>query len=122
MTVITRQRGLSLLGFMFILVLVLFFTYIGIKLVPIYLNHMSVVSEMKAVAGEPGSANQPPNTIRRKLITRLQVSYVDHVKPEHIRIEREDEVNLVVRYDVERHLIGNIDAIVRFHRVEPLRN
>lgn len=122
MTAITRQRGLSLLGFMFSLVLVLFVTYIGIKLVPIYLNHMSVVSEMKAVAGEPGSANQPPNTIRRKLITRLQVSYVDHVKPEHIRIEREDEVNLVVRYDVERHLIGNIDAIVRFHRVEPLRN
>lgn len=122
MTVITRQRGLSLLGFMFILVLVLFVTYLGIKLVPIYLNHMSVVSEMKAVAGEPGSANQPPNTIRRKLITRLQVSYVDHVEGQHIRIEQEDTVNLVVRYDVERHLIGNIDVIVRFHRVEPLRN
>lgn len=122
MTEIARQRGLSLLGFIFILILVLFATYIGIKLVPIYLNHMSVVSEMKAIASEPGAAHQPPNTIRRKLITRLQVSYVDHVEPEHIRIEREEEVNLVVRYDVERHLIGNIDAIVRFHRVEPLRN
>lgn len=122
MTVITRQRGLSLLGFMFSLVLVLFVTYLGIKLVPIYLNHMSVVSEMKAIAGEAGAANQPPNSIRRKLMTRLQVSYVDHVEGEHIRIEHEDEVNLVVRYDVERHLIGNIDVIVRFHRVEPLRN
>lgn len=121
MTAIARQRGLSLLGFMFILILVLFFTYIGIKLVPIYLNHMSVVSEMKAIASEPGAANQPPNTIRRQLMRRLDVSYVDHVEGEHIRIEQADAINLVVRYDVEQHLIGNIDAIVRFHRVEPLR-
>lgn len=122
MTAIKNQRGLSLLGFIFILMLVLFATFIGIKLIPIYLNHMSVVSEMKAVAGEPGSANQPPNTIRRQLVTRLDVSYVDHVKPENIRVEQADGVSLIVSYQVETHLIGNIDAVVKFHRVEKLRN
>lgn len=122
MTAHKNQRGLSLIGFIFILILVLFFTYIGIKLVPVYLNHMSVVSEIKAVANEPGAINKPPNTIRRDLITRLDVSYVDHVRAEHITIERGDTLRLVVRYDVEQHLIGNIDAVVRFHRAEPLRN
>lgn len=119
---IHNQHGLSLLGFIFVLVLVLFFTYIGIKLVPIYLNHMSVMSEVKAVASEPGSADKSPNTIRRELLRRLGVSYVDHVEPQHITIERGDQVLLVVRYDVEQHLIGNIDAIVRFDSAEPLRN
>ncbi len=122
MSVHKNQRGLSLIGFIFILILVLFFTYIGIKLVPVYLNHMSVVSELKAVAGEPGSANKAPNTIRRDLITRLDVSYVNHVRGEHISIERGETLQLVVRYDVEQHLIGNIDAVIRFHRAEPLRN
>lgn len=122
MRTLRTQRGLSLLGFIFILVLVLFCTYIGIKLVPIYLNHMSVVSEMRAVAAEPGAANQAPNTIRRDLIRRFGVSYVDHVRPENISIERGDGVNLVVSYEVQDHLIGNIDVVVRFHRVEPLRN
>lgn len=122
MNSIHRQRGLSLLGFIFILVLVLFFTYIGIKLVPIYLNHMSVMSEVKAVAQEPGSANKPPNTIRRELIRRMNVSYVEHVEPRHIEIERGDQVQIAVRYNVEQHLIGNIDAIIRFNSVEPLRN
>lgn len=117
-----NQRGLSLLGFIFILVLVLFFTYIGIKLVPIYLNHMSVMSEVKAVASEPGSANKPPNTIRRELLRRMSVSYVEHVEPQNIAIERGDQVQIVVKYNVERHLIGNIDAIVRFNSAEPLRN
>ncbi|NBD96352.1 MAG: DUF4845 domain-containing protein [Gammaproteobacteria bacterium] len=117
-----NQRGLSLLGFIFILILVLFFTYIGIKLVPVYLNHWSLMSEVKAVASEPGSANKPPNTLRRELQRRLGVSYVEYVEPRHISIERGDQVRLVVRYDVEKHLIGNIDAIIRFDSAEPLRN
>ncbi len=117
-----NQRGLSLLGFMFVLVLVLFFTYIGIKLVPVYLNHMSVSSEVKAVATEPGAANKPPNTIRRDLIRRLGVSYVDYVEPEHISVERGDAVQLIVEYEVQQHLIGNIDALISFRSAETLRN
>ena len=116
------QRGMTLIGFIFVLVFVLFFVYIGIKLVPIYLNHMSVVSEVKAIAEEPGSANLPPNTLRRNLITRLQVSYVDHVGGEHVSIERGPPAALVVDYQVETHLIGNIDAVVKFRSVQPLRN
>lgn len=123
MTPQTRQGGMSLIGFIFVLILVLFTVYIGIKLVPIYLNHFSVVSDMKAVADEPGSANTPPNIIRRNLITRLQVSYVDNVKPENITIDRSSgPPQLVVEYQVEEHLIGNIDVVVKFRRVEPLRN
>lgn len=117
-----HQRGLSLLGFIFILALVLFFTFIGIKLVPIYLNHMSVVSEVKAVASEPGSANKPANTVRRELLRRLDVSYVDYVEPENVRVVQGDGVSLVVEYQVERHLLGNIDVVIRFNRVERLRN
>ena len=117
-----RARGMTLIGFILVLALVLFAAYLGIKLVPIYLNHFSVVSEMKAIAGESGAANLPPQTVRRNLMTRMDVSYVKHVGPEDISIERGDRVRLVVSYEVEEHLIGNIDAVIRFHRAEPLSN
>ncbi len=116
------QRGMSLIGFIFLLVFVLFAVYIGIKLVPIYLNHMSVVSEIKAIADEPGTANQPPNTVRRNLLTRLDVSYVENVRAEHVTIERGPPPQLIVEYQVETHLIGNIDAVVKFRSAYPLRN
>lgn len=122
MTAIKRHQGMTLIGFIFILILALFIVFVGIKLVPIYLNHFSVVNEMKAIAEEPGSANLPPNTLRRNLLTRLEVSYVDHVRPEHITIERTSPPRLVVEYQVEEHLIGNIDVTVKFNRVETLRN
>lgn len=120
--VICRQRGLSLIGFIFVLMLVLFVVYIGIKLVPIYINHMSVVSDLKAVAEESGSANLPVSTIRRNLAKRFQISFVDHVEASDVTLERANPPRLVVDYAVEEHLIGNIDVIVRFRRVETLRN
>ncbi len=122
MRALAQSRGMTLIGFIFVLILVLFFVYIGIKLVPIYLNHWSVVSEIKAVAAEPGSANRPPNALRNQVITRLSVSYVANIRPEHITVERTNPPQLVVQYDVEEHLIGNIDVVVRFRRAEPLRN
>ena len=119
---IKQTRGMTLIGFILVLVLVLFAAYLGIKLVPIYLNHYSVVSEMRAIASEPGSANLPPQTVRRNLMTRMEVSYVKHVGPEDIRVERGDGTRLVVSYEVQEHLIGNIDAVIRFHRAELLNN
>ncbi len=116
------QKGMTLIGFIFVLVFVLFFVYIGIKLVPIYLNHMSVASEVNSVAGESGSANVPPNTLRRNLMTRLQVSYVEHVTPENIKVERGQTTMLVVDYQVETHLIANIDAVLSFRTEAQLTN
>mgnify|MGYP001058388884 CR=1 FL=1 len=115
------QRGMTLIGFIIILSFVLFFVYIGIKLVPIYLNHMSVASEVRAIAQEPGSANTPPNTLRRNLSSRLHLSYVDHVEAEHISIQQGRERMIVVDYQVETHLIANIDAVLSFRTEEPLR-
>lgn len=119
---IRQSRGLTLIGFIMVLILVLFAAYIGMKLGPIYLNHYSVVSEVRAIAAEPGSANLPPQTLRRNLMTRFEVSYVRHVRPENIRVERSQGTNLIVVYEVREHLLGNIDVLIRFERVEPLRN
>jgi hypothetical protein len=122
MTLIERQRGLSLLGFIFLLILALFVAYLGIKLVPIYLNHHSAVSDMRAVAREPGSANTPLNTLRRSLMTRYQISFVDHISAEHITIESGNPPTLVLKYEVQEHLIGNIDVVVKFNSAESLRH
>jgi hypothetical protein len=119
---IRQSRGMTLIGFIIVLALVLFAAYLGMKLVPIYINHYSIVTEMRALAAEPGSANMAPQTLRRNLMARFEVSYVRHVRPEDIRVERGQTTSLIVSYEVQEHLIGNIDALIRFERVEPLSN
>lgn len=118
---IRRQRGLSLIGFLLLLMLALFFTYIGMKLVPIYLNHYSVVSAMKGVADEAGVADMSQARIRTLLFNRFTVNYVYGVQPENVRLVRGVGVDLVVDYEIREQMIGNIDVVVKFNRVQALR-
>lgn len=117
---VRKQRGLSLIGFILLLVLALFFAYIGMKIVPIYLNYYSVVSAMNGVAEEPGVEQMSPARIRDLLFRRLYVNYVEDVKPEHVRITRGSGLSLNVAYEVREPLIGNIDVVVKFDRTKQL--
>lgn len=115
-----KQRGLTLIGFVLLLVLALFFAYIGMKLVPIYTQYYSVVKAMQGVADEPGAADMSPNRIRNAFFQRLGIDYVSGVEQEHVRVTRRDGVTLHVAYEVREPLIGNIDIVVGFDRSQPL--
>lgn len=119
---VKQSRGMTLIGFIVVLGLIVFAAYIGIKLIPIYINHSSVVSEMRSIASQPGAARLPLRTLQSNLMTRFDISTVRHVGPEHIRIESRGGPQLIIAYEVREPLIGNIDAVVRFERAEPLSN
>lgn len=116
----SRQRGMTLIGFLFLLAAALFVAYIAMKLVPIYLNHYSVVSSMKSLAEEPDAANMSEGRIRNLLAKRFNMSYVEHIRPRDIKIVRSTGVELVAEYEVRVDLIGNLDAVVTFQRVQRL--
>lgn len=116
----SKQRGMTLIGFLFVLGAALFVAYIGMKLVPIYLNHYSVVSAMKSLAAEPGAANMSEGRIRDLLSRKFMTSYVKHVTARDIEVVRSTGVQIVAEYEVREDLIGNLDAVITFKRVQPL--
>lgn len=114
------ERGLTLIGFLIMLSLALFVAYIGMKIVPIYLNHYSVVSSMKSMAEEPGVDTMSEARIRDLLSRKFETSYVKHVSSRQIRIERGRSLQLIAEYEVREDLIGNLDAVISFKRVQPI--
>lgn len=52
------QRGITMIGFLMVLVIVGFFAYAAMRLVPVYTEYFSVRKAMKSVAGEVGVANK----------------------------------------------------------------
>ena len=60
------QRGITLAGFLIVLVLVGFFAYMAMRLVPPYIEFGNVKSAMDAVAAETNAASQPPAEIRNR--------------------------------------------------------
>ena len=120
---IRKQKGLTLIGFVIVLSFVLFITFIGMKIGPIYMEYYSVVSAMNGVASERGSARLSPYQIRVKVLNRLYVSYAtDNIKETNIKITRGDEVKLRIAYEVRKPVMGNLDVVAKSDRSVKLAN
>lgn len=118
-----KQEGMSLVGFLIVLAMVVFFAYLGMRITPIYLEFYSVRNAMDGIAGEPGSANYSPFDLKDKFMNRLFVNYSDgNVKAEHIKIVRNNGVWLQVRYEVRKPIMGNLDVIASFDERVLLNN
>ncbi len=115
-----KQGGLTLIGFVVVLGVVGFFAFLGMKLFPVYTEYYSVVQAMKAVQAEPGVANMSPQKIRESLDRRFNISYVDSVKPENIKVTRQNGYNLNIKYEVRRPLVYNLDFVAAFDKTVDL--
>lgn len=115
-----RQTGMTLIGFVVVLAVAGFFAFLAMRLFPVYSEYHSVVSDMEGVASEPGVANMPPEKIRDLLNRRFYISYVESVKPEHIKITRQNGYNLRVVYEVRRPLAYNLDFVATFDKTVQL--
>lgn len=115
-----RQHGITLIGFLIVLVVLGFFALVAMRLFPVYSEWYSVVSAMKGLANEPGIGSMSANQIRSRFDRRLYTSYVESVKANNVRITTQGGPQIRVRYEVRRPMFGNLDFVATFDRTEKL--
>lgn len=112
-----RVRGITLLGFLFGLIIAGFFAFLVMRLFPVYAEYYGVVQAMNAVAAEPGVANKTPEQIRESLARKFNISYVESVKPNNIRVTRQGGGYILnIRYEVRGPLAYNLEYVATFDR------
>lgn len=117
----TRQRGITLLGFLVVMMVLGFFAFLIMRLFPVYSEYHSVVSAMKGLQSEPGIGQMPPERIRTLLTNRFYISYVESVKPNHVKITRAGNgYTLNIKYEVRKPLAYNLDFVAKFDKTVEL--
>lgn len=114
-----RQRGITLIGFLFMLIIVGFFAYLAMRLIPAYTEYMGVVKSMELVRNEPNSAQASPEEIRRSLMIKFDTQYVDSqsVPPQSITVLRQGgDATLRVAYEKRIPFAYNVDLVVSFDK------
>lgn len=111
-----RQQGMTLIGFIIVLGLAIFVAYLGMKIVPIYIDYYSVVQAMDDLKEEPGIARKSPRQIRDLFFRKLYVSYADDIQQSDVSITRTGGLQFNVDYEVRESLIGNLDIVAKFDR------
>ena len=116
-TSFARQQGMTLLGFVLVLMIVGVFAFIAIRLFPVYSEYYSVVSSLRAMQKEPGIVAKSPEEVKGLLLRKFYVSYVSTPKPADIKVTRRGGEYLVqVKYEVRGNLIYNLDYIASFDK------
>ena len=115
------QRGITMLGFLITLCVVIFFAFCAMKIVPMYIEFYSVKQMLASISKNPESSNASKEKIREMFSKSLQIDYVKVIKPEMLKIENTDSgYTLTVDYERREELLANLDVVGKFHAEQVL--
>ena len=116
-----KQGGMTMLGFLITLSVVILFLFCGMKIVPMYIEYYSVKKALASIANEQSASATSKDAIRALFARHLKIDYVKIIKPDMLKIETTDSgFNLTVDYERREELIANLDVVGRFHAEQAL--
>jgi len=111
-----RQRGVTMIGWVFLLTPVAIVLYAGIRVGPEYLNYYKVVQALKTTATQLKSDEAlSPASIRSALERRFDTGYIDEPKVSEIEIAKGDAGwQMTADYEKAVPMFGNLFLLMEF--------
>ena len=112
-----RQRGMTFIGWLFLLTPLAVVGYSGVRLAPVYLNYMKVVRALNLVASD-ANGNSNPQSIRTTIDKHFEIDMVDYPTSKDIKVTRNGTGwDVEASYDDEAPLFANISLHVAFDKI-----
>ena len=115
-----KQQGITLIGFICMAALVCGLGLIALKVIPVYINHFSIVRSMKDLQKLPkANLQQSPEAgsayLKEYLSRKLYINEIRFISKRDMKVKRKRKGYLVsVPYVVEKKLISNIYLVFKF--------
>jgi hypothetical protein len=114
------QRGITFIGWLFLLVPIAIVVYGGIRLAPMYLNYMRVAKSLSRMVTETqgaGTTAATPQAMRVTLGKLFDIESIEHPDIKDIDIHREgDHFVAIADYEDVAPMFGNVSLLVQFHK------
>ncbi len=113
-----RQRGITFIGWVILLVPVAILVYAGIRLTPIYLNATKVARVLEQVRLEyQGQGSVSQTSLRSALGKRFDIEYIDYPDYKDLSIRKTGEGwEIAAEYDEVVPLVYNVSLLVDFEQ------
>lgn len=111
----SAQRGITFIGFIFMMILAGCIAYLAMRVVPAYVEYYSVVKVLKHVAMEPGVESMDPERIHNLISRGFDVGYVETISHKDVKIVKDSNgMHFDADYEVRKPVVYNIDLIIHF--------
>jgi hypothetical protein len=115
-----KQNGLGLLSAMILIVALALVSVSVLRLAPAYKDNYFVGQALEkaseTIKGSPADSDQVIlEHYKTELYKQFRTDSVGAVSPDNLKVVREEgQVKVKLDYDVQIHLIANIDAVIHF--------
>lgn len=118
----SRQHGITTIGFLIIAVLVVIVGFGALRLTPIYLEHMKILSVLQDIKTDLDGQNASVALIRSAIGKRLNVEMVTVIKKQDFIIKK-SEMGYSVRaqYQKDTPYFGDIYLLAKFNDAVEIR-
>lgn len=114
-TLTSRQRGLSMIGFLFVILVLFFVVMLASKLIPAYVEFFAVEKILNTMGQKSETRSADNAEIREDFMKRAGVDDVTAVKPADLTIDRRGGSTVIsVDYEYREKLFGNVSLVVDF--------
>lgn len=110
---VREERGLTIIGFLFVAAVVVTGALVGFRVFPAYVEYYSVQKALQASLDDSPEATLAQ--VRRAFDRKLGANYIDSVSPADVQVTKEGNVIKVsVAWQRILHMIGNASILLEF--------
>ena len=119
-----KQAGMGAVGWMLMLAVFGSVLTVGLKLVPLYLDHNTMSKILDGLAEEEGVSQKRDGTISKMIQKRFKLNNIRDFKVrDNVEVKRSrDGVDIIMDYEVRLKFAGNVDLIASFDKSVKLKN
>lgn len=117
------QRGMTTLGMLILVAFVGLFVFAGIRLVPVYLEHMKIVSVLDGVKAEYEGQGPTRQDLMRSLSRRFDIESINVISERDLKVKKiADGYTIEATYENRTPFIANISFTVNFSKTVEVRS
>jgi len=116
-----RQRGMSIMMGLFVLIVVAFIGLVGLKLFPVYTESMKIDHALQGLIDDPSLSSQTPKDMAFSLVRRLDIDGVYLIKESNWKdymtiTKSKGKVEITVKWRKEIPLFANLSLVADFDK------
>lgn len=110
-----HQAGMSILGMLAILLMLGFFAMNIIRMIPAFMEYLSVKDVISRIAMDPDTADESPADIRRTIANIFNTNQIYLLDPKDVEVfAKSGKTYIDANYEVRLPVMWKIDSILTF--------
>lgn len=111
----SKQTGITLVGMLFIGILVVFAALVIMRMVPAYIEYGSIAKILKTMSNDPDLKSMSIKEIRDSFDRRATIDNISSIKGEDLDISKDGGETVVeATWSAKRPIAGNVSVIMDF--------